>query len=207
MRERPPMIQTIKSSEAKQTWSKLLNRVFRREARVVVEKNGIPVAALISPEDLKLFERLEAERDRDLAAIERLSEAFKDVPPEEIEREVARAVAEVRKGSRRQPAHRDGDGGVGAQLTDQERETLVAVLKRHGVERAAIFGSFARGNATAESDIDILIEPPESMSLFGHVGLKHDLEDTLGRKVDLVTYAALDPRLKDAILADEIRVL
>ena len=96
MRERQPTIQTIKSSEAKQTWSKLLNRVFRREARIVVEKSGIPVAALISPEDLKLFARLEAERDRDFAAIERIGEAFKDVAPEEIEREVTKAIAQVR---------------------------------------------------------------------------------------------------------------
>lgn len=70
------------------------------------------------------------------------------------------------------------------------------ILKKHLVRRAAIFGSFARGEAKKNSDIDLLIEPPKKMTLFGLAGLKFDLEDKLGRKVDIVTYKSLYPRLK-----------
>jgi hypothetical protein len=54
------------------------------------------VAAIISARDLERFNRWEAQRGRDFAVIDEAREAFKDVPPEEIEREVAKAIAEVR---------------------------------------------------------------------------------------------------------------
>jgi prevent-host-death family protein len=95
------MTKTIKASEARQQFSKVLNEVFRGESRVVVEKSGIPVAAIISAQDFKRLARLEAERNRDFAILDEMREAFKDVPVEEIEREVARALSEVRKENRR----------------------------------------------------------------------------------------------------------
>jgi prevent-host-death family protein len=95
-----PSTRTVKASEARQQWSQLLNSVFRREARVVVEKSGIPVAALISITDLEWLERFQARRARDFAILEESQAAFKDVPPDEIEREVAKAIAEVRAENR-----------------------------------------------------------------------------------------------------------
>ena len=96
MREREPMTQTMKASEARQQFSQLLNRVSRRETRVVVEKSGVPVAAIISAQDLEELARFEAQREKDFAIIDEIRAAFKDVPDEELEREVARAVAEAR---------------------------------------------------------------------------------------------------------------
>ena len=93
---RDPMTQTIAASEARQHFSQLLNQVFRREKRVVIEKSGVPVAALISADDLEQLRRLEEQRREDFAVLDRIREAFRGVPAEEIEREVARAVAEVR---------------------------------------------------------------------------------------------------------------
>jgi prevent-host-death family protein len=95
------MTKTIKASVARQQFSTLLNEVFREEHRVVVEKSGIPVAAIISAKDLARLTRLEAERDNDFAILDEMREAFKDVPAEEIEREVATAINEVRKEQRR----------------------------------------------------------------------------------------------------------
>jgi prevent-host-death family protein len=95
-----PITQTIAASEARQHFSQLLNRVFRREMRVVIEKSGIPVAAIVSADDLQLLRHYEEQRREDFAVLDRMRESFKDVPPEEIEREVARAVAEVRKEKR-----------------------------------------------------------------------------------------------------------
>ncbi len=101
MRERQPMVQIIEASEARQQWSELLNKVFRRETGVIVEKSGIPVAAIISTEDLDRLTRLEEDRRERFKAIEETWAAFEDVPPEEIEREVAHAIEQVRAQSRR----------------------------------------------------------------------------------------------------------
>ena len=97
MQEQEPMTKTIKASVARQQFSQLLNDVFRKESRVVVEKSGIPVAAIISASDFTRLARLEAERNKDFAILDEMQEAFKDVPAEEIEREVAQAINQVRK--------------------------------------------------------------------------------------------------------------
>ena len=101
MRKREAVIQTVKASEAREHFSQLINKVFRREARVIVEKSGIPVVAIVSAEDLRLLSELEAERDRRFELLDEIGEAFKGVPAEEIEREVAKAIAEARQKSRR----------------------------------------------------------------------------------------------------------
>jgi predicted nucleotidyltransferase len=76
-------------------------------------------------------------------------------------------------------------------------------LKRQGVIKAALFGSAVRGEMKKRSDIDILVKLKKGKSLFDFVGLKLELEEKLGRKVDLVSYGAIKPRLKDIILKDE----
>src|ERR1700716_3306924 len=91
-----PVTQTLNASAARSQWGRLLNQVARRKTRVLVEKSGIPVAALVSPEDLERLTQLEAEREARFAVIDRIRDAFKDVPDEELEREIRRAVAEAR---------------------------------------------------------------------------------------------------------------
>lgn len=91
MREREPMTQTMKSSDVRQQWSQLLNKVFRKETRVIVEKSGIPVAAIISASDFERLNQLEAQRAERFQALHATREVFKDVPDEELEREVNRA--------------------------------------------------------------------------------------------------------------------
>lgn len=83
------------------------------------------------------------------------------------------------------------------------KNKIISILKRQGVTRAAFFGSVARGEAKKNSDIDILVELPKKMSLLDVVGLKLDLEEKLGKKVDLVEYAAIHPLLKDNILKEQ----
>ncbi len=89
---------------------------------------------------------------------------------------------------------------------DEIREVIRPVLIRHHIKRAGIFGSVAKGYAAPDSDIDILVELGNQISLLEFVGIKYELEDLLGRKVDLVEYQAVKPRLKDKILAEEIRI-
>ncbi|MBI2582517.1 nucleotidyltransferase family protein [Candidatus Woesearchaeota archaeon] len=88
----------------------------------------------------------------------------------------------------------------------QIAKIAVPILKKNGVKKAGIFGSYARGEAKKRSDIDILIQPPKGMGL-AFVGLNLELEDKLGKKVDLLTYQSVSPYLKKYIMADEVRIL
>lgn len=90
---------------------------------------------------------------------------------------------------------------------EQIKEKVLPILKEVGVTRSSIFGSFATGENTKDSDIDILIEPPESMTLFGFAGLKLELEEALGLEVDLVEYSAIKPRIKQQLLSTQIPIL
>ena len=72
MAEREPIMQTIKSSEARQSWGRLLNQVFRGKTRVLVEKGGVPVAAIVSTDDLVRLTHLEAQEQAAFALIERI---------------------------------------------------------------------------------------------------------------------------------------
>ncbi|MFI0435630.1 MAG: nucleotidyltransferase family protein [Parachlamydiaceae bacterium] len=88
------------------------------------------------------------------------------------------------------------------------KKKVLPILKRHAVERAAIFGSFARGEAKANSDVDLLIEyKSKDKSLFDLVDLKSELEETLKRKVDLVTYDSIYWRLREQVLAEQVVIL
>lgn len=88
---------------------------------------------------------------------------------------------------------------------EEIKEAIVPILIRHHITRAGIFGSFTEGKETSQSDIDILIELGNKISLMEFVEIKYELEDVLDRKVDLVEYKAIKPRLKEQILAEEIR--
>lgn len=90
-----PTTETLNTTDARRDFSQLLNQVYRREKRIVVEKSGIPVAAIVSITDLARLERLEEQRRQDMVVIDEMRAAFADVPREEHEREVAKAVAEV----------------------------------------------------------------------------------------------------------------
>jgi len=77
------------------------------------------------------------------------------------------------------------------------------ILKREGVIKAAIFGSFARGEANKRSDIDLLVKLDRSKTLLDFSGLKIELEEKLGRKVDLVSYGGISHLLKKIILGEQ----
>lgn len=86
----------MNASEARQQWSKLLNKVFRNQTRVIVEKSGIPVAAVISAEELERFVRFEDQREERFNALAKMRKAFKAIPSEELEKKIGKALSEVR---------------------------------------------------------------------------------------------------------------
>lgn len=87
------------------------------------------------------------------------------------------------------------------------KNKILSVLKNHPVSRAGIFGSYSNKTYKKNSDIDILIELSEEISLIDFVGIKLELEEILNKKVDLVEYSCIKPVIKDNILSQEIRIL
>ena len=91
-----PEVRSVPASEARQQLPQLLNTVHQGKTRIVVERSGIPIAAIVTIAELRQLEALDRDREELWAGMERMSDAFKDVPPEELEREVDRAVTQVR---------------------------------------------------------------------------------------------------------------
>jgi len=88
-------------------------------------------------------------------------------------------------------------------------QTLAAhrpALLEHGVKSLRLFGSVARGEATDQSDVDLLVEFSRPTGMFGLVRLQRYLEELLGREVDLGTTGSLKPRIRDRVLRECIDV-
>lgn len=92
-------------------------------------------------------------------------------------------------------------------IISEIKKKIISILKNYNVKRAAVFGSFARGEAKKNSDIDILVEFKGEKSLLDLVGLELELEKSLKKKVDVVTYGSLHPLLKDIILKEQVPIL
>ena len=87
------------------------------------------------------------------------------------------------------------------------KKKILPVLKKHGIRKAAICGSFARGEESEDSDIDILVEIPEDLSLLDFVGIKLEIEKTIRREVDLIEYSEIKSAIKESLLKEEIAIL
>ncbi len=83
---------------------------------------------------------------------------------------------------------------------------IIRILKKHGIKKAGIFGSYARGDNKKKSDIDIIIEPRKGMGL-EFVGVQQELQDEMGIKIDLVTYKGIHPLIREQVLKEEIRII
>lgn len=84
-----------------------------------------------------------------------------------------------------------------------DRARLVAVCRRYGVEELAVFGSAARGEASADSDVDLLyVLVPGARLGFALNRLEDELVEVFGRPVDLVSRKALHPFLRDTVEAE-----
>ena len=92
---------------------------------------------------------------------------------------------------------------------EELKKKIRKVLTKHGIVRAGIFGSYARGEQKKNSDVDILIEPPidRKFSLLDLVGLEFELEKILNKKVDLLTYGGVNVYIKRNILNDEMKII
>src|SRR3989338_319555 len=87
------------------------------------------------------------------------------------------------------------------------KKKILPTLRSHKIKRASLFGSYARGEAKPDSDVDVLAELPNNFSLLNMGGLKVELEEALDKKVDLIEYQGIKPALRDNILNSQIQIL
>ena len=90
---------------------------------------------------------------------------------------------------------------------EEIREKIRPTLIKYKVKKAGIFGSVVRGEAKLDSDIDILVEIEDRMSLLDFVGLKLELEEVLGRKVDLGEFSTIKSIIKEQVLKETVSIL
>jgi len=86
----------------------------------------------------------------------------------------------------------------------EKRQEILTIAAKHGAYNVRLFGSVARGEADEHSDVDILVELGPDRSLLDLGGFLTDLEDLLGRRVDVVTEKGLRPRLRDRVLQEAV---
>ena len=87
---------------------------------------------------------------------------------------------------------------------DEIRDIITPIAKLHGVDKVFLFGSYARGDATASSDVDLCVDAPALRGLFALGGLYADLEDALSKRIDVVTTGSLKYN-KDATFLENLR--
>jgi predicted nucleotidyltransferase len=89
-------------------------------------------------------------------------------------------------------------------IVEEKREQILSVAQRHGVTGIRVFGSMARGDAGPQSDVDLLIEVGAEPSAWFPGGLVAELEDLLGRRVQVITERGLDELLRDRVLEEAV---
>ena len=89
-------------------------------------------------------------------------------------------------------------------LLKSKRYEIIKIAAKHGAHNVRVFGSVARGEADAQSDIDLLVEFKQWTTLLGHAALIYELEELLGVKVDVVSDRGLRERVRDRVLNEAV---
>jgi len=90
------------------------------------------------------------------------------------------------------------------QILKEKRQEIIEIVARHGANNVRIFGSAVRGEATPESDIDLLVDTGSDISSWFPAGLIIDLQELLGWRVEVVTERGLNPFLREHVLREAI---
>jgi uncharacterized protein len=85
-----------------------------------------------------------------------------------------------------------------------KRKQILEIATSHGAKNVRIFGSFARGDVGPGSDVDVLVDMERGRSILDVVALKQDLEDLLGREVDVVTEPAVSKYIRNMVLQEAV---
>ena len=93
---------------------------------------------------------------------------------------------------------------MSVQLLQNERDEILRIAERYGARNVRVFGSIARGEAGPDSDVDFLLELEPGRSLLDIGGLLMDLQDLLGRHVDIVEPEGLHWYIRDEVLREAV---
>ena len=93
---------------------------------------------------------------------------------------------------------------LGIELLEEYRAEIMAIARRHGVVSIRVFGSVARGEAGPDSDVDLLVTISGQTSPWFPGGLVADLEDLLGRSVQVVTEQGLHDLLREQVMSEAV---
>jgi len=91
-----------------------------------------------------------------------------------------------------------------SKLLRDKRADILRIVAAHGAREVRVFGSAARGELAPDSDVDVIVKLDPGHSLLDLVAIKQDLEDLLGRKVDVVTEAAISPYIREHVLKEAV---
>lgn len=89
-------------------------------------------------------------------------------------------------------------------ILKNKRGEIFELAQKYGARNVRLFGSVVRGDARPDSDVDFLVKMDDGRSLLDLVGFSQDVEDLLGRKVDVVSEGGVSPYLRDRIFAEAI---
>ena len=92
------------------------------------------------------------------------------------------------------------------QTLSKIKESVAPIGRQYGIKRIYLFGSYAKGLATEESDVDLLIEKGSPLSLLMLSSLRQDFEEVLQLPVDLITTTGIDKKFEETISDSEILI-
>lgn len=91
-------------------------------------------------------------------------------------------------------------------LIKKNREEILLIAKKYGVISIKLFGSSIRNEDTPSSDIDLFVDFEDNSSLFDLIGFKNELEELLGKSVDVVTVKGVHPLIKEQIETEALKI-
>jgi predicted nucleotidyltransferase len=91
-----------------------------------------------------------------------------------------------------------------SELLKEKREVILRIAAKRGARNVRVFGSAARGEADEESDLDLLVEMEPGRSLLDHAALWLELQEVLGRRVDVVSDRGIKARILERVLREAV---
>ena len=151
-----------------------------------------------------VLEYEQATRDAELARLHRVLAVRAMLVEGESQREVAKQLGVTQPAISYQVARERTDGARPSDLVAAGASVLRHVAESRGFTGLAVFGSAARGDDRPDSDVDLLVQPPDGADLFDMLRLEEAFEEILGRDVDVVSYRGLDPQRDRDILREKV---